>query len=60
MPAGRGPDLEARPARVLEQLRAAGERFRALAGSDTGSPVRSAARASRDQPAPAPGEDPWS
>ena len=54
------PDTPLSPvvkARVLEQLRAAGERFRALADLNTGSPVLGAGQ---DQPAPGPGEDPRS
>ena len=54
------PDTPLSPvvkARVLEQLRAAGERFRALADLNTGSPVLGAGQ---DQPATGPGEDPRS
>jgi hypothetical protein len=44
-------------ARVLEQLRAAGERFRVRANLNTGSPVLGAGQ---DQPTPSPGEGPRS
>jgi hypothetical protein len=57
------PDTPLSPiakAYIIGQLRAAGERFQAIAGQNTGSPVYNAGAARADQSAPGPGEDPRS